>query len=88
MKSASAPTPAITADSSGSRSDNHDWFLKDSNWDDDIWCFVPTNLPEEREPLRVRWDFTLPSRGRFTDPGHASLLQTSKQLIALIRTRS
>ena len=86
MKATSAP--AVAADSSGRKSHERDWFLIGSSWDDDIWRFAPTNLPEEREPLRVRWDFTLPSGARFTDPAHASLLQTSKQLIALIRTRS
>ena len=86
MKTTSAP--AVAADSSGRKSHERDWFLIGSSWDDDIWRFAPTNLPEEREPLRVRWDFTLPSGARFTDPAHASLLQTSKKLIALIRTRS
>jgi integrase len=86
MKTASAFSPVVTADSSCRT--GRDWFLMGTSWDDAIWSFAPTNLLEEREAQRVRWDFTLPRGGRFTDPDHASLLQTSKQLIALIRKGS
>jgi integrase len=65
-----------------------DWFLRDSRWEDPLWVFAPTNVLEEREPARVQWDFILPSAQRFTDPAYASLLETTRQLIALIRTRS
>ena len=65
-----------------------DWFLRDSTWDDACWLLAPTNLLEEEAPQRIRWGFSLPSGGRFTDPKHAPLLETSKKLIALVRTRS
>jgi len=53
-----------------------------------IWVFKPTNALEERSPIRVHWDFTLPDGDRFTDDRFASLLESSRQLIALIRSSS
>jgi len=88
MKTTQATAPAVTADLGSRKRTERDWFLSGSLWDDVVWSFAPTNVLEEREPHRIRWDFTLPSGRRFTDPAFASLLQTSKHLIALIRTRS
>ena len=78
--------PAATLAEGDTRA--RDWFLRDSTWDDACWLLAPTNLLEEEAPQRIRWDFTLPSGGRFTDRKHAPLLETSKKLIALVRTRS
>jgi integrase len=64
------------------------WFLSDSTWQDIVWTFRPTNVLEETHPMRIRWDFALPSGGRFTDEPYASLLETSRQLVAIIRSRS
>lgn len=65
-----------------------DWFLRDSKWDDVRWVFTPTNLLEEEARLQILWDFRLPSGRRFTDPAYAGLRETTKQLIATVRTRS
>jgi hypothetical protein len=46
------------------------------------------NALEERQPVRLRWDFELQDGQRFTDERYAVLLETSRQLIALIRARS
>jgi integrase len=64
------------------------WFLRGSAWKDSTWIFAPTNKLEEEHPVRIRWDFTLPHGQCFTDPRYASLLESAKQLLALIRTRS
>jgi len=88
MTTISSSQRAITADFTGRESTDRDWFLRDSRWEDPLWVFAPTNVLEEREPQRIPWDFTLPSGRRFTDPAYTSLLQTTKQLIALIRSRS
>lgn len=64
------------------------WFLLDTAWHDPVWTFKPTNVLEESKLVRIRWNFTLPSAGRFTDEQHASLLEASRQLVALIRARS
>ena len=58
-----------------------------SHWDDVLWIFAPTNVLEHEHPVRVRWDFTLPSGRRSTDTSFAPLLETGKRLIALIRMR-
>ena len=62
-----------------------DWFLKGSTWKDVTWTFAPTNVLEEDYPVRIRWDFGLPSGRRFTDPQHVALLESAKQLVSLIR---
>jgi integrase len=67
---------------------NRAWFLLDSTWHDPVWIFRPTNALEESRPIRLHWNFTLPSGPCFTDERYARLLQTSRQLIALIRSRS
>ncbi|MBK7424622.1 MAG: hypothetical protein IPJ48_16890 [Propionivibrio sp.] len=64
------------------------WFLRDSAWHNAVWLFAPTNALEEARPVRVDWNFTLTGGRYFTDDRYAPLLETSKQLIALIRTRS
>jgi integrase len=64
------------------------WFLRGSAWQDSTWIFAPTNKLEEEHPVRIRWDFTLPHGRCFTDPRYASLLESAKKLLALIRTRS
>ena len=67
---------------------DREWFLLDSTWDDPVWVFKPTNVLEEAEPVRVDWRFKLPSGQVFVEPGHARLLESSRQVIALIRSRS
>ena len=69
-------------------SDDRAWFLKNSRWDDSTWILAPTNALEERQPVRLHWDFALQDGHRFTDARHATLLQTSRRLIAIIRGRS
>lgn len=64
------------------------WFLLDSAWHDHVWTFRPTNELEETRIVQIRWSFTLPGGGYFTDEQHESLLESSRQLIALIRARS
>jgi integrase len=64
-----------------------DWFLTHSSWHDVVWIFKPTNVLEEERPVRIRWDFALPSGKRFTDPAFASLLESSRTLIAITRAR-
>jgi integrase len=67
---------------------DRDWFLSDSTWDDAVWILAPTNLLEEEELLRIRWNFLMQTGRHFTDPCYASLLQTAKQLLSIIRARS
>jgi hypothetical protein len=64
------------------------WFLRNSAWDDVVWMFAPTSLLEEELPHWVRWDFTLSSGRRFTDPRYMRLLESARQLLSLLRTRS
>lgn len=84
---ASTPTPyaATVADHAPC---DHAWFLRGSAWGDAVWIFEPTNALEEVRPVRLHWDFALQDGRRFTDERYAPLLQTSRQLIALIRCRS
>jgi integrase len=65
-----------------------DWFLRGCSWADDRWEFSPTCVHEEEHPIQLRWDFKLPSGDRFTDFAHSALLESARQLIALIRERS
>jgi len=67
---------------------DHAWFLLDSTWHDTVWVFKPTNALEESRPVRLHWNFTLASGRCFTDDRYAPLLESSRQLIALIRSRS
>lgn len=80
------PLPAAHADQRDR--DDRAWFLRDSNWDDAVWIFAPTNALDERDPVRLRWDFALRDGRRFTDARYGPLLQTSRQLIGLIRNGS
>jgi integrase len=72
----------------GEDTSRRDWFLKDSTWNDITWTFAPTNILEEDYPVRIRWDFDLPSGRHFTDPRHAALLESAKQLVVIIRKRA
>jgi integrase len=73
--------------SAGAASDRA-WFLIDSDWHATVWRFKPTNVLEEEKPVQLRWDFSLPSGQRLTDRRYAGLLQSSRELIAIIRSRS
>ena len=84
MKTQSAGKP----DRARSDDPERGWFLHGSAWDDVVWIFAPTNLLEEERPHRIRWDFTLPSGRRFPDPQHAALLESARQFLSLLRTRS
>jgi len=66
----------------------HEHFLRDSAWHDAVWVFTPTNALEHEHPVRIRWDFGLPSGRCFTDASFAPLLEHARRLIALIRARS
>ena len=84
--SSSVPRPSVGIGAHAP--DDRAWFLQESSWEDPTWVFAPTNALEERHPVRLRWDFTVQDGRRFTDGRYAALLQTSRQLISLIRTRS
>lgn len=88
MKTQAAGKVTVLSDRARSDDPERGWFLRDSVWDDVVWIFAPTNLLEEERPHRIRWDFTLPSGLRFTDPKHAALLQSARQFLSLLRTRS
>jgi hypothetical protein len=65
------------------------WFLRSGcRWQDHIWDLKPSSTLEEADTIKLGWDFTLPSGERFCAPRYAPLLESSKQLIAMIRTRS
>lgn len=64
------------------------WFLVDGKWSDAVWDFRPTNVLEETLPMRIRWNFVMPGGAYFTDERYASLLEASRQLIAIIRGRT
>jgi integrase len=63
-------------------------FLRNSAWRDAVWIFAPTNALEHEHPVRIRWDFLLPSGRRFTDKSFTPLREHARRLIALIRTCS
>lgn len=81
---------ARTATSEKARGEGvaRDWFLRDSSWHDAVWIMTPTNALEQERPVRILWGFTLPSGRRFTDRRFAALLETSRRLLAVIRSRS
>ena len=65
------------------------WFLRSGcRWQDHIWDLKPSSTLEEADTIKLGWDFTLPSGERFCALRYAPLLESSKQLIAMIRTRS
>jgi hypothetical protein len=78
-------TPKVVSQPENRESIRRDWFLQHSAWEDVVWIFSPTNAPEENRPARIRWDFSLPSGGCFTD---SALLENAKKLVALFRTGS
>ena len=78
-----APVPALAPPVRPEAAD----FLQEGDWCAPAWTFVPTNALELERPVRIRWDFTLPGGGRFTDARFAPLLQASRQLLAAIRRR-
>lgn len=82
-----APTPVLPV-GFAPKAARPDWFLQESTWHDVVWTFKPCSVPDERRSLRLRWDFQLPSGTRFTAQRYASLLESSRQLLALIRSRS
>ncbi len=87
MSAPQSGAKAIPENASPDKADRA-WFLRGSAWNDVVWILAPTNLLEEERPQPIAWGFTLPSGGRFTDSQHASLLEASKQFLALFRTRS
>ncbi len=64
------------------------WFLIDSDWEATVWRFKPTNVLEEQRPVQLHWDFALPGGRCLTDGRFAGLLQSSRELIAIVRCRS
>jgi integrase len=82
----SAPQRVAPADTSQAR--QRDWFLRDSVWADPVWIFASTSRLEEDHPVRIKWNFVLPSGQRFTDSRYAALLESAKEHLALIRGRS
>ena len=88
MRASRSRNPNLNAHPVDHASVDRAWFLRGSAWHDALWLFEPTNALEEARPVRVHWNFTLPGGGRFTDDRYAPLLQSSRQLVALIRCRS
>jgi hypothetical protein len=84
----SSATSNVGPHVAGGENTARDWFLRDSYWQDAVWILAPTNVQEENRPVRIRWDFSLPSGRCFTDARYASLLESAKKLVALIRRRS
>ena len=70
------------------RTGDRAWFLVGSKWEDPVWVLAPGNALEERQPVRLRWDFELQDGRRFTDQHYTALLETSRQLVAFIRSGS
>ena len=64
------------------------WFLLDCAWHDEVWILRPTSVLEQRQPVRLVWAFSMPDDRVFTDDLHESLLESSRQLIAVIRRRT
>ena len=70
------------------RAPKRDWFLRGSTWQDILWVFAPTSLLEEEHPAQIRWDFELSHQRRFTHPRYALLMESAKQVLALIRAHA
>jgi integrase len=65
------------------------WFLRRGcRWHDTVWYLAPTNALDEARSVQLHWNFPLPSGRRFTDEPYTSLLDSARQLVALIRVRS
>lgn len=88
IRSTQTRNASTAAHISAGRPNDRAWFLIDSDWDATVWRFKPTNVLEEETPVRLRWDFSLSGGQRFTDRRFAALLQSSRELIAVIRCRS
>lgn len=88
MHTPKASSPRAHAEPADHASADHAWFLRDSAWHDAVWIFEPTNALDEARPVSVHWNFALQGGRRFTDDRYAPLLQSCRQLIALIRCRS
>jgi len=80
----SSPKVALRADRSEPPQDR-DWFLRDSRWDDDEWVLAATSARHEDRPVVIRWAFLLPNYRRFTHPRYATLLESARQHLALMR---
>ncbi|MDE0488600.1 MAG: hypothetical protein OXI07_05340 [Gammaproteobacteria bacterium] len=63
------------------------WFLLDCAWNDAVWTLRPTSVLEEPRPVRLVWGFSMPNGRVFTDDRYAPLLESSRQLIGVIRRR-
>lgn len=59
-----------------------------SAWDAHVWYFRPSNVLEDARLLNINWGFSLSGGEKFTDSRHSALLETSRQLIYLIRGQS
>jgi integrase len=81
-------TPHLAPQLVDATSTERDWFLRDSGWSDPVWVLVPTSVLDAERPIRLHWDFLLPSGQLFTDQQYTVLLEHARKLIALIRTRS
>ena len=61
------------------------WFLLGCGWHDAVWILRPTTQLEEHRPVRLLWGFCIGNDHVFTDDRYASLLESSRRLIAVIR---
>src|SRR5258708_21947274 len=88
MRSSRSPrTSTVPRVSIGAPNDRA-WFLIDSDWHATVWRFKPTNVLEEQSLVQLHWDFSLPGGESFVDDRFAALLQSSRELIAVVRSRS
>jgi len=88
MRSNRSPrTSTVPRVSTGAPNDRA-WFLIDSDWHATVWRFKPTNVLEEQSLVQLHWDFSLPGGESFVDDRFAALLQSSRELIAVVRSRS
>jgi hypothetical protein len=80
----SSPKTALRAGRTEPPQDR-DWFLRDSRWGDNVWVLAATSARLEDRPVVIRWDFLLPNGRRFTHPRYATLLESARQHLALMR---
>jgi integrase len=50
-----------------------------------VWVLAATSARLEDRPVVIRWDFLLPNGHRFTHPRYATLLESARQHLALLR---